>query len=160
MSEPRDSQEIDLSSFDDDFASAPVEERQHDEVPDGKFQVVVDRVELTTAKSSGSPMLKWTLKILGPTHAGRLLWRNNVMASRENLKWLKQDLHTCGLDLQKVSDLPGNLGRLLDVQLEVVKRTRGENTNIYFNKRLFIDALPSSGSRGDGPGGDGDLPQF
>ena len=131
--------DIDLSQFDEDFAEAPVEERDFDEVPDGKFQVSVDKVELTTAKSSGNAMLKWTLRILGPHYAGRLLWRNNVIATRENVRWLKNDLHICGLDLVKLSELREHLEQLLDVQLEVTKRTRGDSVNIYFNRRLVLN---------------------
>jgi len=130
---------VDLSRFDNDFADAPVEEKEFDSVPDGKYQVNVDKVEITTAKTTGNPMLKWTLKILAPRFRGRLLWRNNVMASRENIRWLKNDLHVCGLDLQKLSDLPANLEKLLDVKLEVTKRTKGENENIYFNRRIVLD---------------------
>jgi hypothetical protein len=119
-----ENEDIDLSQFDDDYDSAEVEDREFDAVPDGKYQVMVERVELSRAKSSGNPMLKWTLKILAPTHAGRLLWRNNVMASKENIKWLKNDLHNCGLELEKLSDLPDRLNDLLDLTLEVTKRTR------------------------------------
>ena len=133
--------DLDLAQFDDDFAEAPVEEREFDEIPDGKYQVNVEKVELTRAQSSGNPMLKWTLKILGPRLAGRLLWRNSVMASKENLKWLKTDLHTCGLQIEKLSDLPARLGDLLDVKLEVTKRTKGENENIYFNRRIVVEDL-------------------
>ena len=84
---------VDLSRFDDDFAEAPVEDKEFDPVPDGKYQVNVDKVEITTAKTSGNPMLKWTLRVLAPRFRGRLLWRNNVMATRENIRWLKNDLH-------------------------------------------------------------------
>src|ERR1044071_6978576 len=97
--------DIDLSQFDEEFAAAPVEEREFSEVPDGKYQVQVDKVELTTAKSSGNAMLAWTLRILGPQYAGRLLWRHNVIATRENVRWFKNDLHVCGLDLVKLSEL-------------------------------------------------------
>ena len=131
--------DLDLAQFDDDFAEAPVEEREFEDIPDGKYQVNVEKVELTRAQSSGNPMLKWTLKILGPRLAGRLLWRNSVMASKENLKWLKTDLHTCGLDLEKLSDLPANLEKLIGVKLEVTKRTRGENENVYFNRRIVLE---------------------
>lgn len=130
---------IDLAQFDNDFAEAPLEERDTNPVPDGKYQTVIEKVEITRAQNSGNPMLKWTLRILGPQQRGRLLWRNSVMASSENLKWLKTDLHICGLDLEKLSDLPINLERLLDVHLEIVKRTRGENENIYFNRRIVIE---------------------
>lgn len=134
--------DLDLAQFDDDFSEAPIEEHEFDDVPDGKYQVKVDKVELTRAQSSGNPMLKWTLKILGPRCAGRFLWRNSVIASKENLKWLKTDLHTCGVVLDKLSELPSRLGDLLDVTLEVTKRTKGENENIYFNRRIVVDDLP------------------
>jgi hypothetical protein len=135
--------DLDLAQFDDDFSEAPVEEREFEEIPDGKYQVNVEKVELTRAQSSGNPMLKWTLKILGPRFAGRLLWRNSVMASKENLKWLKTDLHTCGLDIEKLSELPSRLGDLLDVKLEVTKRTKGESENIYFNGRAVVEDVPA-----------------
>ena len=53
---------IDLAQFDDDFAQAEVEEREFETIPDGKYRVNVERVELTRAQTSGNPMLKWTLR--------------------------------------------------------------------------------------------------
>lgn len=141
----------DLAQFDEDFAAAPLEEREFEEVPDGKYTVLVDKVEITESKTSGNRMLKWTLKILGPRFAGRLLWRHHVLVSRENVRWLKNDLHTCGLDLVKLSDLPQHLESLLDLHLEITKRTKGGSSNIYFNRRLE----PSAGDAGDGFGGQG-----
>ena len=132
-------EDIDLTQFDENFAEAEVEERDFEPIPDGKYQVNVERVELTRAQTSGNPMLKWTLRIIAPRFRGRLLWRNNVMATRENIKWLKTDLHTCGLDLEKLSDLPANLEKLIGVKLEVTKRTRGENENVYFNRRIVLE---------------------
>jgi len=134
--ENQSSSNLDLAQLDDAFETAEVEEREFEAVPDGKYQVNVDQVELTRAQTSGNPILKWTLRILAPTHKGRLLWRNNVMARYENIKWLKQDLNICGLQLQKLSDLPDHLEQLLNIKLEVTKCTRGENENIYFNRRL------------------------
>jgi len=135
---------MDLAQFDDDFVSADVEEKDFEPVPDGKYQVKVDRVELTRSETSGNPMLKWALKILGPKHKGRLLWRNNVIASKDNVKWLKQDLYTCGLQMEKLSDLPGKLESLLDVGLEVTKRTKNEFENIYFNRRIALSGEDAS----------------
>jgi hypothetical protein len=142
---------FDLSEFDEEYASAEVEERSFEAIPDGKFQAQIDRIELTHSKTSGNPMLKWALKILGPTHEGRLLWRNNVMASAENVKWLKGDLHICGLELEKLSDLPDNLEKLLDVKLEITKRTRGDNENIYLNRRIMTDDIPEENLDDDIP---------
>ena len=146
--EPRAGEPVDLTQFDDEFAEQPIEEREFEEVPDGKYQVNVEKVEIVRAKTTGNPMLKWELKILAPRCQGRSLWRNNVLLTRENLKWLKNDLHVCGLDLAKVSDLPSRMNELLDVKLEVTKRTKGENTNVYFNRKIVLDAAAPGGDAG------------
>ncbi|MCP4680074.1 MAG: DUF669 domain-containing protein [Deltaproteobacteria bacterium] len=128
----------DLTQFDDPFAEAEVEDNDYDPVPDGKYQATVEQVELTRTKTTGRPMLKWTLRILAPQCRGRKLWRNNVIAE-DNIKWLKKDLYTCGLEIQRVSDLPANLHKLLDIKLEIAKVTRGDNENIYLNKLIVMD---------------------
>ena len=85
--------------------------------------------------------------MLGPTHEGGIIWRNNIIASKSNVQWLKNDLHVCGLKLVKLSEqLPESLEKLLDTKLEVTVRTRGENQNIFFNK------LIDSGRRDSGDG--------
>ncbi|MEN6521137.1 MAG: DUF669 domain-containing protein [Armatimonadota bacterium] len=129
---------FDLAQFDGGYDEAPVEEREFEDIPDGKYQVNVEKVELTRSQTSGNPMLKWTLKILGPKFAGRLLWRNNVITN-DSLKWLKTDLHTCGVTLSKLSELPSRVHDLLDVKLEVTKRTRGESESVYLNRRIVIE---------------------
>ena len=128
--------DIDLSQFDEDFGKAEIQDRNFEPVPDGKYQVNVEKVEITRAKSSGKPMLKWELKILAPKYQGRLLWHYNLILSPENISWLKTDLHICGLDLEKVSELPDRLVELLDVKIEVNKRTKGENENVYFDRKI------------------------
>lgn len=130
--------DLDLAQFDEDFSQAEVDEREFEPIPDGKYRVNIEKVELCRAQTSKNPMLKWCLRVLGPKFEGRLLWRNNVMATPENIKWLKTDLHICGLDLDKLSELPANLDKLIDVKIEVTKRTRGENENVYINRRAKL----------------------
>ena len=155
------SHDIDLANLDTDFGKSEVEERDFEEVPDGRYQVIVEKVEMARSKQTNTPMLKWQLKILGPHCAGRYLFRNNMIASHENLKWLKTDLVLCGLQLEKLSDLPHRLNELLDVTLEVQKKTNGTYTNVYLNKRIEIDVPPelAPGQR-NAPGGPGDLMPF
>lgn len=148
---------VDLSSFDDEFTGTEEVDRTRDDVPDGKYQVVVDRVELTHAKSSGNPMLKWTLRILAPRHAGRLLWRNSVIKPGNCMRWLKTDLKTCGLELERLSDLSHYLGKLVGVGLEITKKTTGKDESIFFNKRIEIDTSVM-GNRAPSAGGADDLP--
>ena len=82
---------IDLSQFDDEFRSEQPEERgDFESVPDGKYQVTVEKVELVEAQSSGNPMLKcelsaslhetcraWMVGSLCRRSAGGKEWRND-----------------------------------------------------------------------------------
>lgn len=124
---------IDLSQFDEAFASASADDEG---VPDSKYKINIEKVELARSQTSGRPMVKWGLRVLDGEHAGRLLWRNNVLITEENAAWLKKDLKKCGLEIEKLSDLPNHLERLLDVRMLVSVKTNGEYTNIYFNRRL------------------------
>jgi len=135
---------IDLSQFDDEFNSEqPAERGEFESVPDGKYQVTVEKVELAEAQTSHNPMLKWTLRVIAPKCINRVMWRNNVI-THNTLKYLKTDLHLCGLDLEKLSDLPKCLKKLLNVKLEVTKKTKGDNENIFFNRRIENDRTPGN----------------
>ena len=139
--------EADLADFDEAYETSDVSESDFEPVPDGKYQVRVDTVELTRTQK-GDPMLKWCLRIVAPSFVGRLLWRNNVLVSEENIRWLKKDLFACDVRLARVSELPANLGRLLDIHLEVTKKTRGDFESVYINKRIRTpDEDPSAGMR-------------
>jgi hypothetical protein len=124
--------QIDLFALDGAFAAAPAPAGRS--IPDGRYHVRVERVELATAQS-GRPILKWRLRVCAPSCAGSVLWKNHLVIP-ENFGWLKHDLRLCGLELDRLSDLPDSLERLIDVELEVSKRTRGRWDNVYFNRRL------------------------
>jgi len=129
---------IDLSQFDAEYRrQLNNPDATSEEVPDGRYHVNVDNVELTEAKSSGAPMLKWTLRIIGPTHANRLLWHRKVI-SVNAMPYVIQDLRLCRLELPSLSELPKHLGKLLDVQLEVTKRTKDGRYSVYFENRLNV----------------------
>ena len=133
-------QSIDLAQFDSTFENESCDEKSEFEtLPDGKYQVAVEKVEITEAQRTGNPMLKWTLRVLAPRFVNRLMWRNSVF-THNTLKYVKTDLHLCGLDLERLSDLPKHLDKLLDVKLEVTKKTKGDNENIYFNRRIETSA--------------------
>lgn len=129
-----DNTNLDLSSFDDDFASAA--SPSIEEVPDGKYQVRIEGVRIDRSQK-GDPMIKWDLIVIAGSQAGRHIFKNSVITPAA-LPFVKGDLKTLGLQLTKFSDLQQRLEELLDITLEVMKRTRGEYTNVYFNKRFQI----------------------
>jgi len=138
----------DLSQFDDEFEkteAAPPNEFV--KIPNGKYQVVVDKVRLDRAQNSGALMLKWELIIIGGKYIGRRLFRNNMIATPENFSWLKRDLINSGVEIKKASELPGQLNNLLNILLEVAvrntKKNDQENVNVYITKKLKIE-LPEA----------------
>jgi hypothetical protein len=137
---------VDLSSYDDDYASA--EAPSQDEVPDGKYQARIESVKLE-ASQKGDPMIKFDLEVLSGSQAGRHIFKNSVI-TQASIPYVKGDLKTLGLELSRFSELSGRLEELLDVTLEVTKRTRGDYTNVYFNRRIRIAAV----SNGEVPAGD------
>src|SRR5450432_1485227 len=101
---------VDLSKYDDDYRKA----KQADTpppfraVPDGRYQVIVENVELTKTRTTGNPMLKWRLRIAGPAMADRILWKNGVITER-TIPYITKDLTICGLTMQSLNELPARL---------------------------------------------------
>jgi hypothetical protein len=141
MSELNEHGEIDLSYLEGEFAQAKEPERVGT-VPDGKYIAKVESVSITKAKREPHhPLLKWQLRILEGEHKDRMLFRNNMLATRENLAWLKGDLKTCGMEISKINELKPKLEKLLGHVLEVTVRSRtddrgGSFTSVFLNKRL------------------------
>jgi hypothetical protein len=142
MSEAPDS--ADLSEFDDAFAKAEVEDMTS-EVPDGRYQAVIERVSTKQTKETKRPMIVWQLRILGPTHRNRKLWRNNVVTA-ETVGRIKRDLLLCGVKIDRLSDLIFHVQELQGTGLEIQVKTNGDHQNVYFNKVLAIDPTITGGS--------------
>jgi hypothetical protein len=120
----------DLRAFDDAYASASGDD-PFKSIPDGQYQVMVDRVEIGTTKN-GNPKLAWELTVIGPTHENRKLFKNSVITNNpKTMEFLKRDLKNCGIDIERLSDLPDHLEKLLDLRLRVHKKTSGDFENIY-----------------------------
>jgi hypothetical protein len=143
---------VDLRRFDELYRNEVVDGAEtRIAIPDGRYEVRVDLVELRQSKSSGNPMLKWTLRITGSTFRGRILWKYRAI-TENTIKYVKQELSVCGLELAQFSALRDHLDSLTGIELEVTKITRGEDSNILFNRRL------GAAYQGDGGVCDDDIP--
>ncbi|MCO6439007.1 MAG: DUF669 domain-containing protein [Phycisphaerae bacterium] len=129
-----DAAPVDLSTYDEEYAAAVAADS--DEVPDGKYQVRVQTVRVARSQK-GDPMIKWDLVVHSGPHANRHIFKNAVI-TQASLPFVKGDLKTLGLELPRFSDLPAHLETLLDRTLEVTKRTKGEYTNVYFNRAVQV----------------------
>lgn len=130
---------IDLSRFNEVFRNEP-DPPAFTPVPDGRYQVEVDDVELAETAATGNPVLKWALRITGGAHAHRILFKRRVITGK-TIRFLKTELKVCGVDLPEFSDLPSHLDDMKGLCLEVVKKTNGDWVDIYFENRL--EALPN-----------------
>lgn len=137
-----DARDIDLTAYDQEYEQA--QPPAFDEVPDGKYQVRIETVRLTTSRN-GDPMLKWDLVVMSGPHQGRHIFKNAVITTA-SLPFVKGDLKVLGLALPRFSDLPQHLDEVLDKTLQVTKRTRDDFTNVYFNKLLVIPDGAAAGS--------------
>lgn len=136
-------EEIDLSRFDAVFGS----EKANDNfqplhaIPDGRYEVVIVEAQLTKSQSSGNPMVRWTMRICGQTFRDRILRKHRAITEK-SVPYLKKELEVCGLQLRKLSELKSRIQEMEGVQLEVVKVTKGEDSNIYFNRSLSSKSQP------------------
>ena len=128
-----------LSQLDDDYESIEVEQNRYDDIPDGKYQVKIDRISIEESKNNNL-MLRYVLKILNGNYTGRLLFKNTMIIP-DTLKYLKQEISICQIECKKLSDLQNKLTNFLDIMLEVTKKTKGEYENIYFNRKITLNNI-------------------
>jgi len=129
------SEAFDWSALDGNWADADVgssgSTQEYTPVPDGPYVCVVDKVEFRESKS-GNPYLNWVLIVTSGAHEGRWIFKRNMLANAQNMKFLKQDVAACGIDLpDKLSDL--KLESFLDRKVKITKKTKNDFENIYID---------------------------
>jgi hypothetical protein len=123
-----------LATFDQTFEAVQMEDSLV--LPDNSYEVVIDNARLFYSKYDQLTLL-WRLTVQKPlAYSNYPIRRYSRIATPSNIKWLKQDLSRCGLELKRLSDLPHYLDNLHGVQLAITKRTKDGYENIYFNRRI------------------------
>lgn len=154
----------DLSHLDDLLVGAePAESKSFDTVPNGKYQVFVDKAYTNKSDKTGHDQLIWELVILAGPFKRRRLFHRSTLLTQDNVRWLLHDLQVAGVPpITKMNELHDRVKALLDVVLEVSVRNKqlDENTvtNIYLNKRLSLE-IPADVRNGSG-GNEHDLTPF
>ncbi len=126
---------VDLTRFDDAFQRAKLKdgENSRDEVPDGYYDTQVEEVRLSKTPRTGNPMLNWKLRIVSEDFEGRTLNKTRVITDK-TLAFLKDDLARCGVQLDRLSELPLHLDQMFGLKINVLKKTKDQWTDIYFVK--------------------------
>ena len=144
--------EIDLSRFNNLYNAVSTMDAvsMTNSIPDGRYEVVVAEASLTKSQRSGNPMIRYVLRITGSTFRDRILRKHSAI-TENTIRFVRKELEICGLRLERFEDLRDRTQELEGIELEVVKVTKGEDSNIYFNRPI------TSRSQADGVAAD-DLP--
>ncbi|MAF24487.1 hypothetical protein CL634_02785 [bacterium] len=158
------SKEFNLNDLDEEYETHDSEQNtDFEELPDGKYQVSVDRVELMLSKSGDKRMFKWTLKVINGEFKNRLIWKYSMLEPGDSLGYFKRDLHTLGF-VKTISEVPNNLEFFLDLIIQITKKTKdgADMASIYFNKLLGqpndSTGYPHIPPKSEPPPVDSDLP--
>lgn len=138
---------VDLSRYDQAYQSAA---EPLPNVPDGRYEAMVEGAELTQAKSSGNPMIKYRLRLLDGVAQDRTVMKNRVITEK-TVGYVRQELETLGLRLAKLSDLPDHIHEVLDRVVSVTVKTREGDQNVYFNRRETESAQVAAAGGDDLP---------
>lgn len=130
-------EDIDLSRFNSLYKteSSPDAVPLTHTVPDGRYEVVVAEASLTKSQRTGNPMIRYVLRITGSTFRDRILRKHSAI-TENTIRFVRKELDACGMRLDRFEDLKNRVHELEGLELEVVKVTKGEDTNIYFNRTL------------------------
>lgn len=127
---------IDLTRFDDDFQRAELRygDTPADTIPDGYYEARVEEARLKRTPRTGNPMLIWKLRILGPQCRNSAITKTRVITAK-TLGYVKEDLKTLGIRLQRFSDLEGHLPEMEQRVVTVYKRASKEGwSDIFFTR--------------------------
>jgi hypothetical protein len=136
---------IDLARFDEAFQRVATTQGESGQelIPDGYYDTLAEEVRMTTTTRTGSPMVIWKLRIVSGDFQGRTLNKMRVITEK-TLQFLKDDLEQCGVRLERLSDLSLHLDEMFGLKINVMKKTKGQWTDIYFVKveKPEADTMP------------------
>lgn len=105
-------------------------------LPDGEYNFIIQRVELTQSKTSGNPMLKYQLQVLDAPYTGRQVTKYRAITEK-TVELVRVDLRACGLQFDSFVELPGLLAQLQGRCVNGRKKTQAnqpDRYNVYFER--------------------------
>lgn len=120
-------------------AKPPVQE-DFAPIPDGMYTVEITECAVLESRR-GDPYLRWMFKVVDGPHAGRVISRANMLATDQNLAYLKGDLAIAGMQLTDLTQLPDLAGDLVGRRLEIKAQTKGDRQSIYLKSLVVPGAV-------------------
>ena len=133
----------DLAAMDSEFVGVkPAERKGINCVPNGSYQATIDKIYFDRTKDGSKILLKWEMRVATGEYTGTPLYRNSMTTTNENLRWLKSDLLSAGLNMTEMTltEVAEHLEELLNVMVDVTVKRSGigddERVNVYINRRV------------------------
>jgi hypothetical protein len=150
-----------VKTYDDEWDEMETpEKKEHEPVPAGRYQAKIDKVYMDVAKNTGADQLCWELVIIAGKFKGKRLYKKNTLLTRENIRWLKDDLEKIELQISPISTLDEHLDEFLDIVVEIYVKNKAyqgkDYATPYINKRLDIEIPPDLNSDKDAGTGEVD----
>lgn len=115
-----------------------------EDVPDGKYQVLLKDININESKSSSRLQVSWQLKIASGEFANRMIFKHDGIDTAESLGYFKGGLARLGVECpDDMKELPGILDELKETFASVTVRTKkgSDMANVYFDKALDSDDI-------------------
>lgn len=139
-----------LADYDDAYETAVAPEKKFTDLPDGKYQAVIEVCNLKESQNH-NPVIAFELSVINhPQFDGRKLFVNRTVTPK-TIEYVKADLALLGFTgkLSGLEDVEARMA-LTGIRVEVQRKTKGkddqgrDNVNVYMNKRL--DTAADSGA--------------
>lgn len=154
----------DLQDIANEFDAVEPAEDTGKNLPDGKYNVRIERLYFDKYNENERPILKYKFVVVDGEMEGRTQEKAGFLKTEQNISMFKADLLKAGLDMNgrgiSFAVLQDHLQELIDVMLEInvvsSKKAVDKNgvpyVNVYINKRISdpfagdpaVDALPNT----------------
>jgi hypothetical protein len=145
-----------LESLDETHNPASVEDGGFANLPDGEYQVRLDKIYISRAKKGeGRVQTVWEFEVISGTHAFRKIMKFSGMDNAAGLDFLTRDLRKVGIDNFKWSNVQTQFSKPLDklflVSLVTKKKKDTEYQSMYILKALDQNEVMKSKAVDDVP---------
>lgn len=158
---------IDLSEYDEDFAELPdVVLEEEGDLPDGKYDAMIQKAEVRLSQHTGDPMVTWKFQVIKGKEKGKTIWKNQkILTEPKKAMKLKEALVISGVPQNfKMSNLQEELKKTVSscIGIDVVTFDGSETPFVFIKRRKKMEGKPDpSSSTGDsrtGSDDDDDVP--
>lgn len=132
-----------LAEYDEQFAQEETSDRG--DPPDGDYTALIEKLAKEPGRKGDGQRVVWWLRIDGPTHAGRMMFRDTDIKT-ETIGIIKNDLRAVGFDIGtfKLSEFSARAPEALGRRVNITKKKVNGYARVYINGLALAPIDPSA----------------